>query len=170
MNSRSGRQNNLETVGNGVELELTGKEQQNDLELPWFGGHLKSFSEEVFMGAKRERHRRHSAAFKCEAVQVLNRRLAAGVSLRRISDELDIKGSLLTKWAEAVAAAPAEANADDIFPGSGRARRFPERAAAGEVIEPPEVELRRLRRENERLRQERDFLKKAAAFFAKESR
>jgi transposase len=30
-------------------------------------------------------------------------------------------------------------------------------------------ELARLRRENERLRMERDFLKKAAAFFAKES-
>jgi transposase len=36
--------------------------------------------------------------------------------------------------------------------------------------ESPELELRRLRRENERLRQERDFLKKAAAFFAKESK
>jgi transposase len=31
-------------------------------------------------------------------------------------------------------------------------------------------ELRRLRREVVRLRQERDFLKKTAAFFAKESR
>ena len=36
--------------------------------------------------------------------------------------------------------------------------------------ETPEQELRRLRREVEVLRQERDFLKKAAAFFAKESR
>jgi transposase len=33
-----------------------------------------------------------------------------------------------------------------------------------------EEELRRVRRENAVLRQERDFLKKAAAFFAKESR
>jgi transposase len=31
-------------------------------------------------------------------------------------------------------------------------------------------EVRRLRSELERVRQERDFLKKAAAFFAKESR
>jgi transposase len=31
-----------------------------------------------------------------------------------------------------------------------------------------EAELTRLRRENESLRQERDFLKKAAAYFAKE--
>ena len=36
--------------------------------------------------------------------------------------------------------------------------------------ETPEQELRRLRREVEVLRQERDFLKKAAAFFAHESR
>jgi len=36
--------------------------------------------------------------------------------------------------------------------------------------ETPEQELRRLRREVEVLRHERDFLKKAAAFFAKESR
>ena len=34
--------------------------------------------------------------------------------------------------------------------------------------ETPEQELRRLRRDNERLRQERDFLKKAVGFFAHE--
>lgn len=43
----------------------------------------------------------------------------------------------------------------------------PPRAPAGET---PDQELRRLRRELEVLRQERDFLKKAAAFFAKGSR
>jgi transposase len=45
--------------------------------------------------------------------------------------------------------------------------------AAGQPVprgETPEQELRRLRRENDVLRQERDFLKKAAAFFANESR
>ena len=36
--------------------------------------------------------------------------------------------------------------------------------------ESPEQELRRLRRENAVLRQEQEFLKKAAAFFAKGSR
>jgi transposase len=40
-------------------------------------------------------------------------------------------------------------------------------ASSGET---PEQELRRLRREVAILRQERDFLKKAAAFFANESR
>lgn len=34
--------------------------------------------------------------------------------------------------------------------------------------EDPATELKRLRRENETLRQERDILKKATAFFAKE--
>src|ERR1700712_918877 len=42
-------------------------------------------------------------------------------------------------------------------------------AAAGELSIEEREELRRLRRENQRLQQERDFLKKAAAFFAKES-
>ncbi|HLB38401.1 MAG TPA: hypothetical protein VJL31_17660 [Gemmatimonadales bacterium] len=51
----------------------------------------------------------------------------------------------------------AGASGRDGFPGNGP---------------PPgsEAEVRRLQRENAVLRQERDFLKKAAAFFAKESR
>jgi len=121
------------------------------------------------MGSKRENRRRHSAAFKCEAVQVLNRRRAVGVSLRRVSEELDLDPGVLTKWAQAVAAAPPGAGAEDIFPGSGRPRVRGDAALVPDA-ESPELELRRLRRENERLRQERDFLKKAAAFFAKESR
>ena len=121
------------------------------------------------MGSKRENRRRHSAAFKCEAVQVLNRRRAAGVSLRRVSDELELDPGVLTKWAQAVAAAPPGAGAEDIFPGSGRPRVRGDAPSVANA-ESPELELRRLRRENERLRQERDFLKKAAAFFATESR
>jgi transposase len=38
------------------------------------------------------------------------------------------------------------------------------------MVETPEQELRRLRRENAILRQEREFAKKVAAYFAKESR
>jgi transposase len=116
--------------------------------------------------------RRHTAAFKWEAVQVLDRRLAAGDSLHRVSEELDITASLLRRWAQMVAGAPAGASVEEIFPGSGHARTFPEAPVARPIVPPesPEAELRRLRRENERLRQERDFLKKATAFFAKESR
>jgi len=116
--------------------------------------------------------RRHTAAFKWEAVQVLHRRLAAGVSQQRVSEELDVDVGLLRRWARAVAGAPAGASVDEIFPGSGHVRTLSDAPASQPTApsESPEAELRRLRRENERLRQERDFLKKAAAFFAKESR
>jgi transposase len=40
----------------------------------------------------------------------------------------------------------------------------------GESVTDKDAEIRRLRREVERLTQEREILKKAAAFFAKESR
>ena len=117
--------------------------------------------------------RRHSAAFKTEAVRVLHERLATGLTLQRISEELEVGPDLLRLWAKQVAGAPEGASPEEVFPGAGRRRRFPPvdtlvpRAGTSES---PEAELRRLRRENERLRQERDFLKKAAAFFAKESR
>lgn len=124
------------------------------------------------MSPKAPIRRRHTAAFKWEAVQVMHQRLAAGVTLQRVSDEFDIGVGLLRRWAQTVAGAPAGASVDEIFPGSGRARTFRAAAVARPVAPPetPEAELRRLRRENERLRLERDFLKKAAAFFAKESR
>ncbi len=43
--------------------------------------------------------------------------------------------------------------------------KAPEQAASGEDVA---VELKKLRRENEILRQERDILKKATAFFVRE--
>jgi len=49
------------------------------------------------------------------------------------------------------------ASLTEAFPGNGRSS-------------PDEEELRHLRRENARLREEREILKKAAAFFVKESR
>jgi transposase len=124
------------------------------------------------MSPKSSTRRRHTAAFKWEAVQVMQRRLGAGDTLRRVSEELDISVGMLRCWAQAVAGAPAGASVDEIFPGSGHVRTFPAGAVSRPALptESPEAELGRLRRENERLRMERDFLKKAAAFFAKESR
>jgi transposase len=116
--------------------------------------------------------RRHAPAFRVEAVRLMHERLAAGLTLQRVSEELDVGPDLLRAWAKQVAGAPVGASPEEIFPGGGRRRQF----APVETLPPPtgsespEAELRRLRRENERLRQERDFLKKAAAFFAKESR
>jgi transposase len=50
-----------------------------------------------------------------------------------------------------------EADPNDAFPGKGR-------------LKPEEEELQRLHREIETLREEREILKKATAFFAKHSR
>ena len=118
-----------------------------------------------------ESKRKHSPSFKVEAVRLTRERLASGLTLQRVSEELEIDPDQLRGWARAVAAAPADASAEQIFPGHGRRRSYtpklPEAAASPLNAE---EELRRLRRENERLRLERDFLKKATAFFAKESR
>ena len=114
--------------------------------------------------------RRHTPAFKVEAVRLMAERLATGVTLERVSAELEVGPDLLRLWAKRVAAAPAGATPEELFPGAGPRRGAAAPPPAGERA-PATVqeELARLRRENERLRQERDFLKKAAAFFAKES-
>ena len=93
--------------------------------------------------------RRFSREFKIEAVrQVLeNERPVA-----QVARDLDISASVLRRWKQQFEEDPSEA-----FPGKGRMKAEDE-------------ELRRLRREVMRLRQERDFLKKTAAFFARESR
>ena len=121
----------------------------------------------------RDRQRRHSPAFKVEAVRLMHERLATGLTLQRVSEELEIGPDMLRHWAKQVAAAaPNAVTPEEIFPGHGRRRGYTEvlTALPGPAAETKEQELARLRRENERLRQERDFLKKAAAFFAKESR
>ena len=51
----------------------------------------------------------------------------------------------------------------------GRWKREMKKQEAGSNAQGLEAELKKLRRENERLRMEREILKKAAAFFAKES-
>ena len=117
--------------------------------------------------------RKHSPQFKLEAVRLMHERLATGLTLQRVSEELAIGPDLLREWAKQVDAAPPDTPVAVIFPGQGRGRRrFPVAppAPAPEAAESAEAEVRRLRRENERLRLERDFLKKAAAYFAKESR
>ena len=98
------------------------------------------------MGAVR---RRHTREFKIEAVRLVTEK---GLGVAQVARDLGIDRSLLTKWKLELGADPAHA-----FPGKGR-------------LKPLEEEVARLRRENSTLRLERDILKKATAFFAKESR
>jgi len=95
------------------------------------------------------RRRQYSAEFKREAIRMVRERERRGVSLAQLGRELGVGPGLLWQWAYA---APRPANGTD--------------PTAGETLE---EEVRRLRREVTVLRQEREFAKKAAAFFAKES-
>ena len=97
-----------------------------------------------------------SLEFKVEAVRLMQERRDLGVSLAQVGRELDIRPSMLRAWARRLEAGAGSTGRDSL-PGTGAQPSM-------------EEELRRVRRENAVLRQERDFLKKAAAFFAKESR
>src|SRR4051794_31420353 len=86
--------------------------------------------------------------FKVQAVKLVTEQ---GKSIAEVARDLDLSESLLRGWKTAHAADGARA-----FPGHGN---------------PPalEEELRRLRAENKRLTMEREILKKATAFFARDS-
>ncbi len=94
-----------------------------------------------------KQRRNFTREFKVEAV----RRIAdQGKSLAEVARELELSESLLRSWKTALAA-----EGDRAFPGKGN-------------LPAVEEELRRLRAENQRLRMEREILKKATAFFARE--
>ena len=96
--------------------------------------------------SRRER-RKFSLEFKQEAVRLMYERRAQGVTMHQIAQELELRPEQLRGWATQLGGRP----------GVG-------------VVETPEQELRRLRRENATLKQERDWAKKVAVYFAKESR
>jgi transposase len=96
--------------------------------------------------AKGQRSRRYfSPEFKAETVELIR---SSGRSLPDICAELDLGETTVRKW------------------------MLQARVDAGEaegLTTDERDELRRLRAENRTLRMERDLLKKAAAFFAKDS-
>ncbi len=96
------------------------------------------------MGTRRQ----FSREFKLEAVRLVKER---GVSVAHASRDLDVHENVLRKWIREATADPQQA-----FPGQG-------------VMTPENAELERLRKENAKLRMERDLLKNAAAHFAEES-
>jgi transposase len=103
----------------------------------------------VTKGARERRF--FSAEFKDQSVRLLGERRAKGVSLAQVGRELGVRPDILRRWAQ-------ERDA-------GRHVSTPDPSPSSEA-----AELRRLRRELEVVRQERDFLKKASAYFARESR
>jgi len=92
------------------------------------------------------KRRAFTPEFKQEAVRLV---LASGRPISQVARELGVRPDQLRHWKQELT------RAETAGPSPGE-------SAAQEVW--------RLRRELEVVRQERDFLKKAAAFFAKESR
>jgi transposase len=90
--------------------------------------------------------RQFDAAFKVEAVRRMEERLAVKVPLTTIARDLNVRPEQLRMWADQLAAERGKP-ASEVFPGEGR--------VIGEA-----AEIRRLQREVETLRMERDFLKK----------
>jgi transposase len=92
----------------------------------------------------KQTQRRFTDNFKREAVRLT---LTSGRTIKQISDDLGIGLSTLTRWRQKhIEADLLSSPHDDV-----------------------EKELARLRKENELLRQERDLLKNATAFFARET-
>lgn len=86
--------------------------------------------------------------FKVEAVRLVRDR---GVTVAQAARDLGIHENVLRKWVRSVTTDPVHA-----FPGQGQ-------------MKPEQAEIAALKKEVAKLKMERDILKKAAAYFAKES-
>lgn len=91
--------------------------------------------------------RKFTREFKLEAVKLIKER---GVSVAQASRDLGVHGTVLRSWVKVY-----EADLQHSYPGH-------------EQMKPEQLEIARLKREVTKLKAERDILKKAAAYFAKE--
>lgn len=93
--------------------------------------------------------RRFSREFKLEAVRLVREQ---DLPIAQVAEDLGLHENVLRKWVRLYESDPVHA-----FPGSGQQK-------------PEQAEVAALKREIKKLRAERDILKKAAAYFAKESK
>ena len=96
------------------------------------------------------KHRRkYDKEFKVQAVKLL---LESGKTTNEIADDLGISSGNLRRWKREY-----REDAENAFPGKGR-------------LKPEDEPPRRLKKENEDLKQEREILKKALAIFSRPQR
>ncbi len=93
--------------------------------------------------------RKFTREFKLEAVR---RILAGDRTIAEVARELKIGASVLGRWK-----AEYEAEAEEAFPGKGR-------------LKDSDEQVRQLERQVRELQQENAFLKKTAAYFARDDR
>jgi len=89
----------------------------------------------------------YTAEFKREAVKLVR----GGLNASQVARDLGVGLNVVSRWVREDGTGAGQA-----FPGQGR-------------LKADDAELERLRRENAKLRAERDLLKKFAAYMAKES-
>ncbi|ANP85604.1 transposase [Rhizobium leguminosarum] len=89
-----------------------------------------------------------SREYKLEAVKLVRER---GVAVAQAARDLDVHENVLRKWVREYGDDPGQS-----FPGKGQ-------------MKPEQLEIERLRREVAKLKAERDILKKAAAYFARDA-
>ena len=92
--------------------------------------------------------RKFTREFKLEAVKLVKER---GVAVSQASQDLGVHQTQLRQWVKDFGGDPQHS-----FPGRGQ-------------MKPEQAEIAQLKREVAKLKAERDILKKAAAYFAKES-
>lgn len=96
-----------------------------------------------------EVRRKYTREFKIEALRLIS---DEGLSFAKVARDLGVNETMLYRWRKELSEDPKEA-----FPGQGN-------------LKPEDEELRRLRRELEIVKQERDILKKAISVFSREPR
>ena len=98
---------------------------------------------------KEDKRRHFTREFKLTAVQLVTEK---GVPVGKVARDLDIHPNLLHLWRRNFLK-----DGDKAFTGKGR-------------IKPENAEIRKLRKELERVREQRDILKKALAVFSKQNK
>jgi transposase len=94
-----------------------------------------------------EKRKTYDKEFKLSAVKMI---VEGGMGVSRISKDLGVNENSLYKWKRVYLE-----DQQDAFPGKGR-------------MKPEDEELKNLKKELTIVKMERDILKKAIAFFAKE--
>lgn len=95
------------------------------------------------------KRRRFDAQFKMDALRLIEE---GNRNISDIAKDLGIRPELLYRWKSELAA-----DAEHAFPGKGN-------------LKPEQERLRQLEQELARVKQERDILKKALAYFSKNER
>ncbi|MCB1697982.1 MAG: transposase [Halioglobus sp.] len=93
--------------------------------------------------------KQYSKEFKLDAISLVTDQ---GYTITEAARSLELNRSVLQRWIK-----ESESDEGQAFRGNGK-------------LTPDQAEIRRLKEENRRLKMEKEILKKATVFFAKETR